>query len=265
MDKPLKPVILAFALCVLATVCLSACSDIITPSVKTSTASDIKVRWKEDNHTGLEYMSQEDYKRAIAVFKIALKDAESIGADSIEVAATHNNLAAAYENSGQDKKAIREYEDALSGFKKAVGPDFAGVATASANLADLYVKDGDPMQAASLYKQALYIQEFSKQPPHAEIAENMHKLGDVFYSQGKLVLAEPLYRNAVKYRVRAHGQKSPLVLKDLKAFSGVLYELGKIRESRAIEDLEARVAAEQKDSKTDDQSSHSKQASDSRR
>ncbi len=239
-------------LSLLAVACLWSCDNLSLPGVSTPDRNDIRRRWQESNRMGLQALESKDPRLAQKYFEGALRQAKLLGNIAPEYAATLNNLASAYQQSGDFRKAQQSYEDALAAFKESSGFDHPAVAMVWENLGGLFVEKGDLDNAAYAYKQALMVLEAAREPDKKKIATNLHNLAKTYRQQGEYTLAEPLYKRALKTRVYALGTDDPTVISDLDNYSQILRAVGKIREAEAIEKIAARQRSKQAPGKEPD-------------
>lgn len=118
------------------------------------------------------------------------------------------NLARAHSVQGNNKKAVRYYEESLL-----IGP---GVFAPNYNLGELYLLEGRIEDAVTRFKSALQV--------NPGIPETYAKLGEIYLKQGKWKLADTYFKKCVEI-----DNRLPQVFKNL----GVLhfYHLKNLRES----------------------------------
>jgi len=119
------------------------------------------------NQAGLFLLGQGSAIQAAAHFEQALGDSERIlGPDHPHALHSRNNLAHAYQETGDLSRAIALFEGVLADRERVLGPDHPDTLASRNNLAHAYQETGDLSRAIALSEQALGDSERILGPDH---------------------------------------------------------------------------------------------------
>lgn len=144
-----------------------------------------------------ELYLEADPKKAEPILRevLALQEAQ-VPPPAGEIAATLNNLASLYSNSGRHSQAEPLLRRALASWQSTLGPEHPHVASALNNLALLALRQGDPARAHPLFRQAMAIREKVYGPGHPDVEASLANMAGTHDAQGDLAAALPLLRQA---------------------------------------------------------------------
>jgi tetratricopeptide (TPR) repeat protein len=111
-----------------------------------------------------------------------------------------NDLAAAYEASGQFAKALPLLEETLEKMKAKLGPDHPNTLVTMGNLAESYRGSSQPARAVPLLEETLEKMKAKLGAEHPQTLWTMANLGLVLLQQKKWAKAEPLLRDCLAGR-----------------------------------------------------------------
>jgi CHAT domain-containing protein/Tfp pilus assembly protein PilF len=120
-----------------------------------------------------------------------------------------NNLASAYQDSGNYPSALPLFKRALVIAEEARGPEHPSTGTRLNNLAGLYESMGQYAQALPLYQRALAISEKANGPEHPSTGTSLNNLAYLYESMGQYTQALPLYQRALAISEKAEGPEHP--------------------------------------------------------
>jgi tetratricopeptide (TPR) repeat protein len=151
---------------------------------------------------GLEALDRAEYAQAERLLQSALREAEKRGRQSIQVAASLNNLAVLYEARNELARAEGLYRQTLAIQEKLLGPTHPAVALGLGTLAALHWRRGQAAQAESLYRRALAAQERALGSMHPRLATTLDQLATVLRQTGRESEAAGLEARAQGIRTR---------------------------------------------------------------
>jgi tetratricopeptide (TPR) repeat protein len=120
-----------------------------------------------------------------------------------------NDLASAYQLSGNYPSALPLFKRALVIAEEARGPEHPSTGTRLNNLAGLYESMGQYAQALLLYQRALAISEKANGPEHPSTGSSLNNLAYLYKSIGQYAQALPLYQRALAISEKAQGPEHP--------------------------------------------------------
>ncbi|MFE2419741.1 tetratricopeptide repeat protein [Streptomyces hokutonensis] len=134
------------------------------------------------------------------------------GEDDPSTLTSRNNLASAYEASGDVMRAIPLYERTLEDCVRVLGEDDASTLTSRNNLAGAYRASGDVVRAIRLYERTLEdcVRVLGEDHPHS--LQSRNNLAGAYRASGDVVRAIRLYERALEDCVRVLGEDHPSTL-----------------------------------------------------
>jgi tetratricopeptide (TPR) repeat protein len=102
------------------------------------------------------------------------------GPDHPDTLTCMNNLALAYQASGQLARAVPLLEETLQKWKVKLGPDHLDTLTCMNNLAWAYQASGQPAKAVPLYEETLQKRKAQLGPDHPQTLTSMGNLGKAY-------------------------------------------------------------------------------------
>ncbi len=161
--------------------------------------------WNAYMRDGRSAYQRSDYPTATRQHELALKEAESFGAQDPRLARSLNDLAFLYATQGRYVDAEPLFKRSLAIREKALGPAHLDVAQGLNNLAGLYQAQGRYADAEPLYKRSLAIREKALGSGHPDVALGLNNLAALYQAQGRIADAEPIYKRSIEIREKALG------------------------------------------------------------
>ncbi|HEV8200201.1 MAG TPA: tetratricopeptide repeat protein [Candidatus Polarisedimenticolia bacterium] len=146
-------------------------------------------------------LTLELFDRARPLLDGALElDRRLYGAESVQAAATLNEIGGLLIQLGKYDDAERTLREALAITERLRGRDDAAVAPILAGLSEVLVAKGEYDEAEAFDRRALAINRRALGENHLEVAMNLSDLGTLLYSRGRYPEAEPVFREALRIR-----------------------------------------------------------------
>ena len=136
-----------------------------------------------------------------------------------------------YDDSGNPRKAIDYYEQALSIGREVYGERHPSVATRLNNLGAAWYALGDSRKAIEYYEQALSIGREVYGERHPSVAAMLNNLGEVWRSLGDPRKAIDYYEQALSIDREVYGERHPSVATDLNNLGSAWDALGDPRKA----------------------------------
>lgn len=182
--------------------------------------------------------SIEHYRRALEM------RTELFGADSVQVAATLNNMANSYNDSGDVDKAIEFYRRALVVRRRALGDRHPYVATTLTNLGTaLKLREGWK-SAVDVYEEALSIRVEAFGENHVDTAWTVNNLANAYKEGGQIDRARALHERALAIRTALFGERHRDVAVSLLNIGTLIREQGDCAEALPYFERSAEMWAE---------------------
>jgi tetratricopeptide (TPR) repeat protein len=175
-----------------------------------------------------------DYRTAAARYELALREAESFGANDLRLARTLNNLAEVYRAQGRFDAAEPLYGRALGIRENTLGPDDLDLGVSLNNVAALYQDQGRFTEAEPLYRRALGIRENALGPDHPDVGASLNNIALLYRTQGRFTDAESLYRRALQIAERALGPGHADVGRSLNYLAELYQDEGRSAEAEPL-------------------------------
>ncbi|MFJ4486560.1 tetratricopeptide repeat protein [Streptomyces longwoodensis] len=150
---------------------------------------------------------------------------------------SRNNLASAYESSGDLKRAIPLYEATLAQHEEILGGTHPDTLTSRNNLAYAYWSSGDLKRAIPLYEATLAQREEILGDTHPNTLTSRNNLASAYRAAGDLNRAIPLYEATFAQREEILGGTHPDTLTCLNNLASAYWSAGDLQ--RAIPLFEA--------------------------
>jgi tetratricopeptide (TPR) repeat protein len=175
---------------------------------------------------------------ARAEHELAVKE-KALGPDHPGLAASQNDLAWLYYQSGDPSRAEPLYESSLEILENELGPYHPEVARTLEKLAELYDSKGDYARAKPLFERGLAITVEALGPEHPDVADSLSSLAAHYQLQGDIATSEPLYERALEIREDALGPDHLAVASSLEDLASVYraredYWLAELLQDRAL-------------------------------
>jgi serine/threonine protein kinase/tetratricopeptide (TPR) repeat protein len=132
-----------------------------------------------------------------------------LGQDHPDTLFTRNNLAMAYQRTGQVQKAIEFYEVVLQAQEARLGKNNPDTLKMRNNLALAYQAAGRPEKAIPLFETALQSQEAKLGQDHPDTLICRNNLALAYQSTGQLAKAITLYERTLQSQENQQGQDHP--------------------------------------------------------
>jgi CHAT domain-containing protein/tetratricopeptide (TPR) repeat protein len=156
-------------------------------------------------HLGVLYAQQGDTRRAMELLaQITAPDA-SHTTENLDTARTLNNMAVAYQKTGDYAKADPLLQHAFTIVERIQGKEHPDTAAALNNLASLKMALGQRKEAESLFERALAIKEKALGPRSPDVADGLTNLAAIYVESGMMGKAKPLLQRALEIYEKAYG------------------------------------------------------------
>jgi tetratricopeptide (TPR) repeat protein len=139
-----------------------------------------------------------------------------------------------YKDQGKLQEAEAMYQQALTGYEKALGPDHTSTLDSVHNLGILYKDQGKLQKAEAMYQRALTGKEKALGPDHTSTLDSVHCLGILYRNQGKLQEAEVMYQRALTGTEKALGSDHTSTLDSVHNLGNLYRDQGKLQEAEAM-------------------------------
>jgi len=159
-----------------------------------------------------------------------------LGDNSLEVAASQEELGRLLSSVGDYSAALPLYENALAIREAHFGDDHADVGTTVNNIANLQRQTRNYEAAKPLYERALVIREKTLGPDHPEVSNSLNGLAIVYESVQDYESALPLYKRALEIREKALGADHPQVATSLNNLATLYWFMGDNATARSYND-----------------------------
>jgi tetratricopeptide (TPR) repeat protein len=147
-----------------------------------------------------------------------------------------NNLAVAYQDNGQLKKALPLFEETLAKRKRVLGADHPDTLTSMNNLASAYRADGQLKKALPLLEETVAKSKLVLGADHPNTLTSMNNLALAYQDDGQLKKALPLFEETLAKRKLVLGADHPNTLTSMNNLAVAFRGAGRLPE--AIELLE---------------------------
>ncbi|WP_405554021.1 FxSxx-COOH system tetratricopeptide repeat protein [Streptomyces sp. NBC_01171] len=165
------------------------------------------------NETGLYLRDQGLIRRATSTLQRANSSYErALGNDHPDTLISRNNLANAYQGSGDAIRAIELHEQNLEDFARVLGPDHPHTFITRSNLANAYQDVGDVARAVALHERNLEDRVRILGPDHPHTLASRNNLADAYQDVGDVARAVALHERNLEDRVRILGPDHPHTL-----------------------------------------------------
>ena len=178
-------------------------------------------RWEQYNEAGRRSLGQGQLAEAEEYFQAAIREAEVLGAESPQLAASLNALGQLRLQAKDLAGAEQHLRRSLAIREKVYGPEHHAVVSSLNNLGALYDAKGDLDEAESSLRRALAICEQQLQPSHPDLALALNNLARLHFKRRDFPAADRLFLRLLELK-RALGKDHPEV-------ATVLGALGKLR------------------------------------
>ncbi|MFI6626366.1 tetratricopeptide repeat protein [Streptomyces sp. NPDC050528] len=160
--------------------------------------------------TGQFLQEQGQLSQATDCFVRSLAAATRLfGEDDPSTLVSRNNLAGAYEASGDVVRAVPLYERTLKDCVRVFGEDHPDTLASRNNLAGAYEASGDVVRAVPLFERTLKdcVRVFGEDHPDTLLSRN--NLACAYRAPGDVARAVPLFERTLEDRVRVLGEDHP--------------------------------------------------------
>jgi|GEM_PF-6641962 len=138
-----------------------------------------------------------DVVKATEICLIAVQAGQRLALETLQYAASLNNLGALYYQQGKYDKSADMFEQALPVLEKVTGSNSQNMAAALNNLASVYRQQDLLTKAEPLYRQALPIWQKEVGPNSPPVAATLNNLAKIYSQQGDYAKAESFYKETV--------------------------------------------------------------------
>lgn len=188
------------------------------------------------DHLGITLLAENKFKEAIATLERtrALREVE-FGAESAVTAYTLNNLANAYQRSGDNEKALDLITRVVAVREKLLPPRHPSLLVSMSNLAVALTTAGRLQEARPLLHRSMQVQAEVLGEAHPKTLVAMGNLAFVCEDLGELDEAERLFRRVVELRRRV-GREDPTGWPQFNNLAMLLMKRGKVEEAAVVYD-----------------------------
>jgi tetratricopeptide (TPR) repeat protein len=179
-------------------------------------------RWEAYNEAGCRYFSQGELAQAEQSFLAAIREAMALGADSVHLASSLDNLGQLKYRQHELAEAEDLFRRSLSIRERALGSDHYGVVQSVNNLATLYYARGELDAAEPLFRRALALGERHLGGDHPDVAISLNNLARLCFRRDDFAAAVPLLTRLLSIKEREGGAGNPEV-------AAILTSLAKVR------------------------------------
>jgi serine/threonine protein kinase len=173
-------------------------------------------------------LAVEVHNKALATRKAKL------GPDHPDTLVSMNNLAVAYQASGQLGKAMTLLVETLEKMKAKLGPDHRETLNSMNSLAQAFRDSGQPAKALALFEETLEKMKAKLGPDHPTTLATMDNLAGAYQDSGQLPKAVPLFEAALEKRRAKLGPDHPDTLTSMHNLA-LAYELsGQLAKALAL-------------------------------
>ena len=145
-----------------------------------------------------------------------------------------DTMGLAFLHSGNERRAVRLFEQAVNIKERELGGDHVDVATSLHYLGRAYLQLRELDKAEAVLRRALAIQDLALGPDHEAIARSRDDLGRVYQLRGEVEEAERLLRQSVHMLRGLPGVKEPVLAESLNNLAAVLFDQGRVGEAEAL-------------------------------
>jgi tetratricopeptide (TPR) repeat protein/CHAT domain-containing protein len=173
------------------------------------------------------------YDDAMIQFEAGIDRFQELNEPAAE-ATVINDLAAAYFDAGDYRRAEPYFARALAIRKRVLGERHPHYATSLTNLALTYCAAGRHAAAEPLLRQSLSIKRESLGEKHPGYAASLGDLAKLYEDLGDHAQAEPLYRQSLKIAREVLGEKHPDYAWTLTRLGLLLIKMGDLSEAASL-------------------------------
>jgi serine/threonine protein kinase len=167
----------------------------------------------------------------------------TFGPDSLEVAASLNDLGLVLMTQHKLPEAEKDHSQALAIRRRLLGDENSDTATSLNDLAAVYRDQGKLTQAEAMAKQAFQIRRNLLGDDHVDVADSLRNLSIIYGSQGKWAEAKETAEQVLAIRRKRLGPEHPFIPSALEDVAWAASGLGQFSEAQRL-DAEALVVRE---------------------
>jgi len=168
---------------------------------------------------------------------------QTFGPDSLEVAASLNDLGLVLMTQHKLPEAEKDHAQALAIRRRLLGDENSDTATSLNDLAAVYRDQGKLTQAEAMAKQALRTRRKLLGDDHLDVADSLRNLSIIYGSQGKWAEAKETAEQVLAIRRKRIGPEHPFIPSALEDVAWAASGLGQYAEAQRL-DAEALVVRE---------------------
>jgi serine/threonine protein kinase/tetratricopeptide (TPR) repeat protein len=178
---------------------------------------------------GDAYLALSDYAEAETQLRrsVALRVAK-LGVDDPATLTSMNDLARAYQKTGQRDKALGLFEETLKLRTATLGPDHPHTLVSVNNLATAYQATGELDKALRLFEETLKLRTATLGPDHPGTLVSMNNLATAYHDAGQLDKALPLLEETLKLGKDKLGPDHPRTLKSMDNLASAYQDAGQL-------------------------------------
>ncbi len=187
------------------------------------------------NTIGMVYVDLGDYTQAEKTLSEAIRLARELHiGDSLEVAATLNNLGEVTAYAHRSEEALRIFGDVLAMRRRLLKGDHKLVAESLDNVGSIH-RDLDRLEEAErAQRESLAMQERLSERDEGQLATTKDNLAQTLLKMGRTAEAETTLRDALAMRERLHPRPHPAVSTSLNNLALVTNGLGRYAETEQL-------------------------------
>lgn len=184
--------------------------------------NDALARWERYNEAGQRSLNSGRLQEAEQALQSAIAEAEQLGPESSQLAATLQSLGQLRMQAKEYAAAQEQFERALRMRERTLGREHASLVPTLTALASIHETRGELEPAEELLRRALEINEQQLGAAHPEVATTLHNLAKLLFKRRDFTKADRLLIRLLEIK-RALGKEHPEV-------AAVLASLAKLRQ-----------------------------------
>jgi tetratricopeptide (TPR) repeat protein len=176
---------------------------------------------------GVVKRNQGKYEEAIGFYEKALEiDQKNLAPTHSDLAASYNNIGMVYDNMGEYSKALSSHEKAIEIFEKTLPENYPLLATSYNNIGLVYMNIGAYSKALSYYQKDLEISQKTLPANHPDLATSYNNIGLVYDNMGEYSEALSYYEKDLEIRKKTLPANHPDLAGSYNNIGTTCYNMG---------------------------------------
>ena len=188
--------------------------------------NDALARWERYNDAGQRSLNSGRLQEAEQALQSAIAEAEQLGPESSQLAATLQSLGQLRMQAKEYAAAQEQFERALRMRERTLGREHASLVPTLTALASIHETRGELEPAEELLRRALEINEQQLGAAHPEVAATLHNLAKLLFKRRDFTKADRLLIRLLEIK-RALGKEHPEVAAVLASLARLRQVVGK--------------------------------------